>query len=109
MANIPFPICYSLFSDNWFLFQTERYIYIFIIAEIVSASVFSNKPACQRGIKHSSSRSFLLIGYLQGEFPVPKVERLTLGHEFSGEVVALGESVASDIKVGDKVAIDPNL
>ena len=51
----------------------------------------------------------MLIGYLQGEFPVPKVERLTLGHEFSGEVVALGESVASDIKVGDKVAIDPNL
>lgn len=31
------------------------------------------------------------------------------GHEFSGEVVALGKGVEMDIKIGDRVAVDPNL
>lgn len=31
------------------------------------------------------------------------------GHEFSGEVVAIGKNVEMDIKVGDRVAVDPNI
>lgn len=43
---------------------------------------------------------------LKGEFPCrPPV---TLGHEFSGEVVALGEGVSSHA-IGDRVACDPNI
>ncbi len=43
---------------------------------------------------------------LRGEFPcAPPV---TLGHEFSGEVVAVGEGVASHAP-GDRVACDPNI
>jgi (R,R)-butanediol dehydrogenase/meso-butanediol dehydrogenase/diacetyl reductase len=33
---------------------------------------------------------------------------LTIGHEFSGEVVALGDGV-DDLKVGDRVAIEPSI
>lgn len=31
------------------------------------------------------------------------------GHEFNGEVVAIGDGVEMDIKVGQRVAVDPNL
>ncbi|MEO1440485.1 MAG: zinc-dependent alcohol dehydrogenase family protein, partial [Chloroflexota bacterium] len=34
---------------------------------------------------------------------------LTPGHEFSGEVVAMGSGVNMNIKIGDRVAVDPNL
>ncbi len=41
----------------------------------------------------------------EGAAPTPV--GTTLGHEFAGEVVAVGEKV-SGIKVGDKVCVDPN-
>lgn len=41
----------------------------------------------------------------EGAAPTPK--GTVLGHEFSGEVVAVGENVTS-VKVGDKVCVDPN-
>ena len=49
--------------------------------------------------------------WFQGEFPIPKVDRITLGHEFAGEIVELGTSASAktDLKIGNKVAIDPNL
>lgn len=31
------------------------------------------------------------------------------GHEFSGEVVAIGNNVSMDLKIGDRVTVDPNL
>lgn len=34
---------------------------------------------------------------------------LTPGHEFSGEVVAIGAGVDMDIKIGERVAVDPNI
>ncbi|RRO14110.1 alcohol dehydrogenase [Saccharopolyspora rhizosphaerae] len=44
----------------------------------------------------------LVDGVLPAEYP------LTPGHEFAGEVVALGEGVDA-LDVGDRVAVDPNL
>jgi len=51
------------------------------------------------------------IHIIQGEFPIPRVGRIVLGHEFSGEIVSLGEDVAesSRLNIGDRVAVDPNL
>jgi 2-desacetyl-2-hydroxyethyl bacteriochlorophyllide A dehydrogenase len=43
---------------------------------------------------------------LGGDLPAPYP--LTPGHEFAGEVVALGEGAAG-VGVGDRVAVDPNL
>lgn len=39
----------------------------------------------------------------QSQFP------LIPGHEFGGEVVAIGRDVSMKLKVGDRVAVDPNL
>ncbi|MGH8861211.1 MAG: zinc-dependent alcohol dehydrogenase family protein [Jatrophihabitantaceae bacterium] len=44
---------------------------------------------------------------LDGEFP-PAPYPLVPGHEFAGEVVELGAGVA-DLRVGDRVAVDPSL
>ncbi|KOC67685.1 Sorbitol dehydrogenase [Habropoda laboriosa] len=44
---------------------------------------------------------------LEGAFPCKKEGFLTLGHEFSGTVDAVGTSVKT-VKVGEKVAVDPN-
>ena len=33
---------------------------------------------------------------------------ITLGHEFSGKIVALGDVAKDHFMVGDKVAVDPN-
>ena len=33
---------------------------------------------------------------------------ITLGHEFSGKIVALGDLAKDHFMVGDKVAVDPN-
>ncbi|XP_043595426.1 D-altritol 5-dehydrogenase-like [Bombus pyrosoma] len=44
---------------------------------------------------------------LEGSFPCKKEGFLTLGHEFSGTVDAVGSLVKS-FKVGQKVAVDPN-
>lgn len=43
---------------------------------------------------------------IQGEFPC-KDTPVVLGHEFSGAVIAVGSEV-KHVKVGDKVAVDPN-
>ncbi|CAL7951748.1 unnamed protein product [Xylocopa violacea] len=44
---------------------------------------------------------------IEGAFPCKKEGFLTLGHEFSGVVSEVGSSVRT-IKVGQKVAVDPN-
>lgn len=44
----------------------------------------------------------------EGSFP-PTPYPIVPGHEFAGEVVALGDGVGQDIKVGSRVAIDPSL
>nr|XP_003708243.1 PREDICTED: D-arabinitol dehydrogenase 1-like isoform X1 [Megachile rotundata]XP_012152433.1 PREDICTED: D-arabinitol dehydrogenase 1-like isoform X2 [Megachile rotundata] len=44
---------------------------------------------------------------LDGSFPCKRSGLLTLGHEFSGTVDAVGSSVKS-LKVGQKVVVDPN-
>ncbi|CAK9816092.1 Sorbitol dehydrogenase [Anthophora quadrimaculata] len=44
---------------------------------------------------------------IDGSFPCKKEGFLTLGHEFSGTVDAIGSSV-KNLKVGQKVAVDPN-
>ena len=43
-----------------------------------------------------------------GEFP-PTPYPIVPGHEFAGEVVALGTGVATGTRVGDRVAVDPSL
>jgi 2-desacetyl-2-hydroxyethyl bacteriochlorophyllide A dehydrogenase len=43
-----------------------------------------------------------------GEFP-PTPYPIIPGHEFAGEVVALGAGVPDDIRVGGRVAVDPSL
>jgi NADPH2:quinone reductase len=47
------------------------------------------------------------IHIIDGEFP-PTVYPIVIGHEFGGEVVAVGEDVAG-IAVGDRVGVDPTL
>jgi NADPH2:quinone reductase len=47
------------------------------------------------------------IHIIDGEFP-PTTYPIVPGHEFGGEVVAVGDAVA-DIKVGDRVGVDPTL
>ncbi|CAK9798242.1 Sorbitol dehydrogenase [Anthophora plagiata] len=44
---------------------------------------------------------------IDGSFPCKKEGFLTLGHEFSGTVDAIGSSV-KNLKVGQKVVVDPN-
>ena len=48
------------------------------------------------------------IPLLQGEFKTSVSSPITLGHEFSGKIVALGEEAKDHFMVGDKVAVDPN-
>lgn len=43
----------------------------------------------------------------RGEFPAAK-QRVVLGHEYAGEVVALGAG-ANGLSVGDLIAVDPNI
>ncbi|TDQ53079.1 zinc-dependent alcohol dehydrogenase family protein [Actinorugispora endophytica] len=43
-----------------------------------------------------------------GEFP-PSPYPLVPGHEFAGEVVAVGEHAPGGLRVGDRVAVDPSL
>jgi 2-desacetyl-2-hydroxyethyl bacteriochlorophyllide A dehydrogenase len=43
-----------------------------------------------------------------GEFP-PTPYPIVPGHEFSGEVVALGPDVRTGVRIGDRVAVDPSL
>jgi 2-desacetyl-2-hydroxyethyl bacteriochlorophyllide A dehydrogenase len=47
------------------------------------------------------------IHIIDGEFP-PTVYPIVIGHEFGGEVVAVGENV-SGIAPGDRVGVDPTL
>lgn len=44
---------------------------------------------------------------IQGEFPCNRTMPFTLGHEFTGTVVAVGSKVYT-LKKGDRVAVDPN-
>lgn len=44
---------------------------------------------------------------IAGEFACDKTRPITLGHEFSGVVKAIGAAVTV-VKVGDKVSVDPN-
>lgn len=46
--------------------------------------------------------------YKGGTGSAPVKPPIVLGHEFSGEVVAIGDNV-DNVKVGDKVAVDPNI
>lgn len=34
---------------------------------------------------------------------------ITMGHEFGGEIVEIGKNVKTTLKVGDKVAVEPNI
>ncbi|RNL85109.1 zinc-dependent alcohol dehydrogenase family protein [Halostreptopolyspora alba] len=43
-----------------------------------------------------------------GEFP-PSPYPLVPGHEFSGEIVETGPGATADLRVGDRVAVDPSL
>ncbi|PSK98036.1 NADPH2:quinone reductase [Murinocardiopsis flavida] len=43
-----------------------------------------------------------------GEFP-PSPYPLVPGHEFAGEIVAVGSAAPGDLRVGDRVAVDPSL
>jgi NADPH2:quinone reductase len=43
-----------------------------------------------------------------GDFP-PSPYPIVPGHEFSGRVVALGNEMAGDLRVGERVAVDPSL
>ena len=45
---------------------------------------------------------------LQGEFKTKNTNPITLGHEFSGKIVAIGDLAKEKFKIGDKVAVDPN-
>ena len=45
---------------------------------------------------------------LQGEFKTKNTNPITLGHEFSGKIVAIGDLAKDKFKIGDKVAVDPN-
>lgn len=45
---------------------------------------------------------------LDGEFP-PTPYPITPGHEFAGQIVAYGADVEPDLKLGDRVAVDPSL
>ena len=45
---------------------------------------------------------------LAGEFP-PTPYPITPGHEFAGEVVAIGTDIKPRLRVGDRVAVDPSL
>jgi 2-desacetyl-2-hydroxyethyl bacteriochlorophyllide A dehydrogenase len=45
---------------------------------------------------------------LAGEFP-PTPYPITPGHEFAGEIVALGTDIKPDLQVGSRVAVDPSL
>ncbi|XP_025835585.1 D-arabinitol dehydrogenase 1-like [Agrilus planipennis] len=47
------------------------------------------------------------IHIIAGEFPCKDDSPVTMGHEFSGTVVKTGSDV-THVKVGDKVAVDPN-
>jgi 2-desacetyl-2-hydroxyethyl bacteriochlorophyllide A dehydrogenase len=47
------------------------------------------------------------VHIIDGEFP-PTVYPIVIGHEFGGEVTAVGENVQG-IAVGDKVGVDPTL
>jgi len=47
------------------------------------------------------------IHIIDGEFP-PTTYPIVPGHEFGGEVIAVGEAVV-DVKVGDRVGVDPTL
>lgn len=47
------------------------------------------------------------IHIIDGEFP-PTVYPIIIGHEFGGEVTAVGENV-KNISVGDRVGVDPTL
>ncbi|GAA2006984.1 zinc-dependent alcohol dehydrogenase family protein [Nocardiopsis rhodophaea] len=43
-----------------------------------------------------------------GEFP-PNPDPLVPGHEFAGEMVAVGDGAPGGLRVGDRVAVDPSL
>ena len=44
----------------------------------------------------------------KGEFKTSTSSPITLGHEFSGKIVALGDLAKEHFMIGDKVAVDPN-
>ncbi len=48
------------------------------------------------------------ISALKGEFSPACPYTITIGHEFVGTVVEVGED-AKRVKVGDRVAVDPSL
>ena len=45
---------------------------------------------------------------LQGEFKTKNTNPITLGHEFSGKIVAVGDLAKEKFDIGDNVAVDPN-
>ena len=44
----------------------------------------------------------------KGEFKTTTESPITLGHEFSGKIVALGDQAKARFAVGDNVAVNPN-
>ena len=56
--------------------------------------------------KHVTNGLFIFIA--KGEFKTSSTSPFTLGHEFSGKIVALGDSAKDHFMIGDRVAIDPN-
>ena len=49
----------------------------------------------------------IIVKY-KGEFKTSTTSPITLGHEFSGKIVALGDLAKEQFMIGDKVAVDPN-
>ena len=50
---------------------------------------------------------FKIFIIFKGSFPCKETGPLTLGHEFAGTIISIGESVTT-FKVGDRVTVDPN-
>ena len=50
----------------------------------------------------------IIFVHLKGEFKTSTNTAFTLGHEFSGKIVFLGELAKEHFMIGDKVAVDPN-
>ena len=57
---------------------------------------------------YSNYNLLFVIVKFKGEFKTSTTSPITLGHEFSGKIVALGDLAKEHFMIGDKVAVDPN-